>query len=69
VAVVVVGWWWRLAHCDCGGALARVGWEVQRGHGGVASGWRDWCCGDLCVGGAEVLLSKQFQVSESLAGE
>ena len=49
--------------------LARVGREVQRAHGCVASSWRAWCSGDLGDGWAEVLLSEQSQVSESLAEE
>jgi hypothetical protein len=30
--------------------LVRVGKEVRRAHGGVASGWRAWCSGDLSDG-------------------
>ena len=47
----------------------RVAREVQRAHGCVASSWRAWCSGDLGDGWAEVLLSEQSQVSESLAEE
>lgn len=36
--------------------LVRDGREMQRVHGGVASGWRAWCSGDLDDGWAEVLL-------------
>jgi len=49
--------------------LVRAGWEVQRAHGCVVSSWRAWCSGDLDDGWAEVLLSEQSQVSESLAEE
>ena len=49
--------------------MVRVGREVWRAHGGVVSGWRAWCSGDLGDGWAEVLLSLQFQVSEFLADE
>ena len=45
---------------------ARVAREVQRAHGCVASSWRAWCSGDLGDGWADVLLSEQAQVSESL---
>jgi hypothetical protein len=40
--------------------LVRVGREVQRAHGGVASSWHIWCTcsGNLGDGWAEVLLSK-----------
>jgi hypothetical protein len=44
--------------------LFRVGREVQRGHGGVTSGWRARCGGVLSGGGAEVVLSEQFQLYE-----
>ena len=46
---------------------AHVAREVQRAHGCVALSWRAWCSGDLGDGWAEVLLSEQSQVSESLA--
>jgi hypothetical protein len=44
--------------------LFRVGREVQRGHGGVTSGWRARCGRVVCGGGAEVVLSEQFQIHE-----
>ena len=47
----------------------RVAREVQRAHGCVASSCRAWCSSDLGDGWAEVLLSEQSQVSESLAEE
>jgi hypothetical protein len=67
-------WWWLVGGVALRVAavvvrLVRVGKEVQRAHGGVASGWRAWCHGDLGDGGVEVVLSKQFQVSESLTEE
>jgi hypothetical protein len=40
LAVVVDDWWGCLVCCGCGGRLVRVGRDVQRAHGGVASGWR-----------------------------
>ena len=69
MAVVVVGWWCCLCVVAVVVRLVRVGGEVRRAHGGVASGWRAWCSGDLGDGWAEVLLSEQSQVSESLAEE
>jgi hypothetical protein len=40
---------------ECPGLVGR---EVQRAHGGVASGWHVWCSDDLGDGWAEVLLSE-----------
>ena len=34
-----------------------------------ALSWRAWCSGDLDDGWAEAMLSKRFQISESLAEE
>ena len=58
--VVVVGWRCCLCATVEEARLVRVGREVRRAHGGVASGWRAWCSGDLGDGWAEVLLSLQF---------
>jgi hypothetical protein len=49
--------------------LVRVGREVQRGLGCVASSWRAWCSGDFGFGWADMCLSEQSQVYESLAEE
>ena len=66
-------WWSAGGVALCVAAVVvpsvRVAREVQRAHGGVASGWRAWCSGDLGDGWAEVLLSLQFQISKSLAEE
>jgi hypothetical protein len=55
--------------CSCGGALGPCWREVQRGLGCVASSWCVWCSGDLGFIWAEVGLSEQSQVYESLAEE
>jgi hypothetical protein len=49
--------------------LIRSDREVQRGHGGVASGWGARCGGDLNVDWAVVVLSEQSQVYEPVAEE
>jgi hypothetical protein len=58
--MVVAGWWRCCLVQLCVAAvvvlLVRDGREMQRVHGGVASGWRAWCSGDLDDGWAEVLL-------------
>jgi hypothetical protein len=58
-----------LVRCSCGGALGPCWREVQRGLGCVASSWCVWCSGDLGFSWAEVWLSEQSQVYESLAEE
>jgi hypothetical protein len=40
----------------------RVGRKVQRTRESITSGWRVWCCGDLGVDWAEVLLSERFDI-------
>jgi hypothetical protein len=45
-------WWWLAGGVALRVAtvvvrLARVGKEVHKVHGGVASGWRAWCSCDL----------------------
>ena len=54
---------WRCARSLCWRQGVEGPWvlEVLR--------WHAWCCGDLGDGWAEVLLSKRFQISESLAEE